>query len=110
MNAIDFNGTNILLKADQGNLVAQINSNQDNLERNIIILMEMQGGLGPAAFTKVLSEAIHICLLFPLTIRLKVNRYEKGALIFGHFWEWTTQSSTLLPLPKPIDGLEKEPR
>ena len=51
MNAIDVNATNILLKADQGNLVAQINSNQDNLERNTIILMEMQGCLGPAAFT-----------------------------------------------------------
>ena len=51
MNAIDFKATNILLKADQGNLVAQINSNQDNVERNTIILMEMQGCLGPAAFT-----------------------------------------------------------
>lgn len=51
MNATDFNAINILLKADQGNLVAQINSNQDSLERNTIILMEMQGCLGLAAFT-----------------------------------------------------------
>lgn len=51
MNATDFNAINILLKEDQGNLVAQINSNQDSLERNTIILMEMQGCLGLAAFT-----------------------------------------------------------
>ena len=51
MNAIGVSATNILLKADQGNSVAQINSNQDNLERNTIILMGMQGCLGPAAFT-----------------------------------------------------------
>lgn len=78
MNAIDVNATNILLKADQGKFSGPNQLNQDNLERNTIILMEMQGCLGPAAFTLGVKLGHPYLLTLSLTIRLKLTGRKKG--------------------------------